>query len=112
MKKTILSVIGILAILLTFSCTTSNLKNEISIKVTSEKPIEFDLLQNGVTTKGIKTPYEFKFVENKGDFIFKPKKEKEVLKITVEDKNGSLTNESGIIVLIIENENWKTFGMN
>ncbi|MGJ8760581.1 MAG: hypothetical protein ACSHXA_08530 [Polaribacter sp.] len=112
MKKAILTVIGILAILLTFSFTNSNFNNEITIKVTSEEPIEFDLLQNGVTTKGIKTPYEFKFVENKGDFIFKSKREKEELKISVEDKNGSLTNESGIIVLIIENENWKTFGMN
>lgn len=127
MKKTILPVIGILAILLTFSCTNSNFKNERIIKVapekpnfknerivkvTSQKPIEFDMAQNGIITKGIKTPYEFKFVGNEGNFIFKSKKEKEVLKLSVEDNYGSLSANSGIIVLMIENDNMKTFGMN
>ncbi|WP_299137111.1 hypothetical protein [uncultured Tenacibaculum sp.] len=112
MKKAILSVIGILAILLTFSFTNSNFDNERTIKITSEKIIEFDMVQNGIITKGIKTPHEFKFVGNEGNFIFKSKKEKEELKISVENKNGSLSAEWGIIVLTIENDEMKTFGMN
>ena len=112
MKKAILSVIGILAILLTFSFTNSNFDNERIIKITSEKTIEFDMVQNGIITKGIKTPYEFKFVENEGNFIFKSKKEKEELNVSVEDKNGSLSANWGIIVLTIENDKMKTFGMN
>jgi hypothetical protein len=112
MKKAILSVIGILAILLTFSFTNLNFDNERTIKITSEKPIVFDMVQNGIITKGIKTPHEFKFTGNEGNFIFKSKKEKEELKISVENKNGSLSAEWGIIVLTIENDEMKTFGMN
>lgn len=112
MKKAILSVIGILAILLTFSFTNSNFENEIVIKITSDNQIEFDMVQNGKITKGIKTPHEFKFVGNEGDFIFKSNKENEELKVNVEDRNGSLSANWEIIVLTIENDNMKTFGMN
>ncbi|WP_299716711.1 hypothetical protein [uncultured Tenacibaculum sp.] len=112
MKKAVLTVIGALTILLTFSFTNSNFENERIIKITSEKPIEFDMVQNGIITKGIITPHEFKFIGNKGDFIFKSKNENEELKINVGNKHGSLSAEWKIVVLTIENDKIKTFGMN
>ncbi len=112
MKKAILSVIGIIAIAITFSFTNSNFDNQRTIKITSEKPIEFDMVQNGIITKGIKTPHEFKFVGNEGNFIFKSKKDSEELKLSVENKSGNLSAEWEIIVLTIENDEMKTFGMN
>ena len=111
MKKTLVSTIAIIAILLSFSFTSANNENEIIIKVTSEKSIKFDMVQNGKTIKGIKTPYEFKFNEKKGNFIFKSNNKKERLKIGVESKTGSLTANWNIIVLTIENDKMTTFGM-
>jgi len=112
MKKTILSVIGILAILLTFSFTNFNSDNEKTIKITSEKPMEFDMVQNGIITKGLKTPHEFKFAGDNGNFIFKSKNEKQELILNAESKYGSLNGNWEIVVLTIENDKMKTFGMN
>ena len=112
MKKVLLSTIGILAILVTLSFTYSNLDNERTIKITAEKSIEFDMVQNGIITKGIKTPHEFKFVGNQGNFIFKSKDGKEELNMSVENRSGSLTAKWRIVVLTIENDKMKTFGMN
>jgi hypothetical protein len=111
MKKTLLSVIAIIAILLTFSFTSANNENEITIKVTSEKSITFDMVQNGKVVKGIKTPYEFKFNEKNGNFIFKANDEKKLLKLDVVNKNGNLNAKWNIIVLTIENDKMSTFGM-
>jgi hypothetical protein len=113
MKKLILSVIGVLVIILAFSFTNSNFEKERVIKITSEKPIEFDMVQNGAIKKSIKTPYEFKFVENTGYFIFKSKKKNGQLKLSVEEKNGgSLGGNWEIVVLTIDNDKLQTFGMN
>ncbi|MFB9051585.1 hypothetical protein ACFFVB_00710 [Formosa undariae] len=112
MKKAILSVIGILAIFITFSFTNFNVENERVFKITSEHPIVFDMVQNGKTTKGLQTPYEFKFTGNAGDFIFKSNKAHEKLKVSVEDQKSRLTANWEIIVLTIESDTMKTFGMN
>lgn len=109
MKKTILYVIGILIILFTLSCT--NTDDEKTIKITSENSIEFDMVQNGKTTKGIKTPYEFKFNEEEGNFIFRTKSGKNNMKMSVKDKHGSLTANRNIIVLTIRGYEMTTFGM-
>ena len=112
MKKAILSAIGILVILVSFSFTNSNFDNERTIKITSDKMIEFDMVQNGIITKGMKTPHEFKFNGNQVNFIFKSKSDQTELKLNVENKNGNLSAEWGIIVLIIENDKMSTFGIN
>ena len=111
MKKTLLSAIAIIAILLSFSFTNANNENETIIKVTSEKSIKFDMLQNGKIIKGIKTPYEFKFNEKIGNFIFKANDGKKQLKLDVVNKNGSLNAKCNIVVLTIENDKMSTFGM-
>ena len=112
MKKLILSVVGILAILLAFSFTNSNFNKERTIKITSKNTIEFDMVQNGKTTKGIKTPYEFKFNEEKGNFIFRTKSGGESrMKLSVKDKHGSLTANWNIIVLTIRSDEMSTFGL-
>ena len=118
MKNALLSVIGILTILITFSCTDTNHKNESEnenekiIRVTSQNPIEFDMVQNGIITKGIKTPHEFRFVGNDGDFVFTSTNEKEELNVNVESKNGSVSANWRNIVLTIENDEMKTSGEN
>lgn len=112
MKKAIIAGIGIIVILLSFSFTELKTENERTIKITSERLIEFDMVQNGKTTKGIKTPYEFKFREKDGNFIFKSNEKEVKLKLSVEDKKGSLNAQWEIIVLIIDNKEMSTFGMN
>lgn len=113
MNKTILSVITTLSMLLIFSFTIVNAENEMIIKVTSDKTLEFDMSQNGKTTKGLKTPYEFKFNEEKGHLIFKSKVPENKLKVSVElaDKKTRLTAEWNFVVLMIENDKILTFGM-
>ena len=69
------------------------------------------MVQNGKITKGIKTPYEFKFNEKNGNFIFKATDGKNQLKIDVANKSGSLNAKWNIVVLIIENDKMSTFGM-
>ena len=110
MKKAALSVIATLAVFVTLSFTSSNFGNERTIRITSENPLQFDMVQNGIVTKELKTPYEFKFEEGQGDFIFKSRKGE--LNVSVEDKQGSLNGKWEIVVLTIENNEMKTFGMN
>lgn len=112
MKKATLSVIGILAVLVTLSFTSSNFDDERTVKITSEKPLQFDMVQNGVITKGLKTPYEFKFAGDEGYFIFKSRKGQEELTVSVKSKHGRLMGKWEIVVLTIENDEMRTFGMN
>ncbi|PQJ20615.1 hypothetical protein [Tenacibaculum sp. SG-28] len=112
MKKALLSVIGILTILIVFSFCSSNFSTQRIIKITSESQNEFDMVQNGVITKGIKTPYEFIFSERKGDFIFKSKNNDQELKINVNSKYGNLIVEWNTVVLNVENNDVKIYGMN
>ena len=111
MKKTLLSAIAIIALLLSLSFTNTSVQNETIIKVTSEKSIKFDIYQNGKIIKGIKTPYEFKFNEKNGYFIFKSNDGKNELKVSVVKQNGSLNASWNIVVLTIENDKMSTFGM-
>lgn len=111
MKKAILSLIGILAIILMFSFTDFNVDNERIVKITSEKPLEFDMFENGKIIKGLQTPYEFKFNEEKGNFIFRTNSENNDMKLSVKDAHGSLTANWNVIVLTIQGNEMSTFGM-
>ncbi len=112
MKKLVLPLASFLSIFLIFSCTNPNTINERTIKITSDTQVEFDMLQNGVTTSGIKTPFEFKFIDEVGDFIFKSENKQNQLKLNLEDNEGSLSANGEIIVLVIKNDEMKTFVMN
>ncbi|MCF6347547.1 MAG: hypothetical protein L3J20_04505 [Flavobacteriaceae bacterium] len=112
MKKVILSIMVILAILVTLSFTILDSNNGIMVKITVENPTEFNMVQNGIITKGLITPFEFEFKGNRGNFIFKSNNDKKELKIDVKTKKSGLTAEWGIIVLTIDNDKMTTFGMN
>ena len=109
MKRTILSIIGIICTILFLSAGAK--KNEVTITVTSEKEITFNMSQNGKTIKNLKTPYIFKFSELSGHFIFKSNDENCHLKITVDKETHSLTADWNIIALIIEKKQMSCFGL-
>jgi hypothetical protein len=112
MKKSILSVIGILILLIFYSFINSNTENETTIKITSEKSIKFDMFQNGEIISGLKTPYEFKFNKKEGNFIFKSCDKKTGLKMCAMRNKSSVSAEWNIIVLTVEEDRMGTFGMN
>jgi len=112
MKKTILSVLLILTILATLSFSILDTNNGVTVKITAENPTEFNMVQNGIITNGLITPFELEFKGNRGNFIFKSNNDKEELKIDVKTNKSSLTAEWKIIVLTIDNDKMTTFGMN
>lgn len=111
MKKTILSIIGILCVILLSSSSSTKNETETVITVTSEKEITFNMSQNGKTSKNLKTPYVIKFSELSGHFIFKSNDENCHLKITANKDTHSLTSDGNIIALVIEDKQWSCFGM-
>ena len=110
MKKATLFLLTIAAILLSISFTSTT-TTERTITLSAEQPLEFDMVQNGIITNGLKTPYKFKFNEDQGKFIFRSKKDEKKLKLNVEKDGGGVSAEYEIIVLIIDNDKQSTFGM-
>lgn len=111
MKKSLILIVS-LAILVTLAFTRPSLNNSRTITINSAKSIEFDMVQNGDVFNKLKTPYTFKFDESKGNFIFKSRNEGVKLKLEVKNKYGSLSSNWETIVLVIDNQESSTFGIN
>ncbi len=119
MKKIVVLIFSTLIISLSFWSCKSNinsdkpfLNKEKTIKISSKKPVEFSMILNGKLTENLKTPYEFKFSEDLGYFVFKPKDMNDFLEVDVTDSYGSVNSYyDGVSVLNIENGTMSVFGM-
>jgi len=85
--------------------------NDVKITIQSDKPIEFDLLMDSKTTRGLTTPYELVVTETDSKMIFKSRHENSVLKIKVQRKKTVLTSDWPITVLLIEKDKLSSFGI-
>jgi len=113
MKKSNLIILGTLILFVTLAFAKYDIKNtERTIHISSESEVQFDMTQNGIVSKDLKTPYTFKFDESKGNFIFKSRNEGVKLKLEVKNKYGSLSSNWETIVLVIDNQESSTFGIN
>ena len=89
-----------------------NMNDEVTIFVTSEKKMKFDMFADSKVVKGLTTPYEITFSRTDSHFIFKSLKPKSTLKIEVKvNDKTTLTADWPITVVIITNNVFKTFGM-
>jgi hypothetical protein len=110
MKKAILFISGVVLASLFFSFSLVD-DNEKIIKITADEIAEFDMVQNGIVTEGVKTPYEFKFKGKDGKFIFRSKIDDKKLNMSVEGKMTKVTANWEVIVLLVEDGELLTFGM-
>ncbi|NJN41648.1 MAG: hypothetical protein HC811_04830 [Flammeovirgaceae bacterium] len=88
-----------------------NNKDEVVISITAESETIFDMSQNSKTTRGLRTPHEFKMNANDGKLIFKSQNGKSRLNIKVVSDEATLEADWPVTVVIIDGGKWSTFGM-
>lgn len=93
-----------------FKATDDN-KAEIRVTVTAEQVTSFDMLRNNETVKGLKTPYKFTLKSADEKFIFKSKKAKSDLKVIVNNKESVMTGTWPVVVLLVDDQQLTTFGI-
>ena len=114
MKKPIFILTVILTSTLLSFIPKNEVAEEITITVTSEKPVKFDMFQgyDGSFNRknGLVTPYELK-ISGDAKFIFKSLEKGTSIKVKAERSGMILTADWSITVLLIEGRQMSTFGM-
>ena len=112
MKKVISISLFLISCIAFFSFKTSDdRKAEIKVTVTAEHTTSFDMFRNNETIKGLKTPYEFTLKAADEKLIFKSKKAKSDLKVIVNNKESVMTGTWPVVVLLVEDQQLTTFGI-
>jgi hypothetical protein len=111
MKKTVLITVIILTSALVFSFTEKHNIDEVIITITSDKPAKFDMRQDSVVVKGLTTPHEIKLRSTNSRFIFKSTTPKANVTIEAKKKGAKITASWPITVLLINENELSTFGI-
>ena len=110
MKATLFSLVTILCSGLMLSFKPINNANEVTVTVTYDRPIEFDMVKDGKVKKSIQTPYEFT-ITGESRMLFKEKEKGTVLKIKVERKNSLITCDWPVTVVLVDGDKITSFGL-
>ena len=111
MRKVIFTALLLVSCIALFSFKPTHNKAEIKVTVTAENVTSFDMFRNNETIKGLKTPYEFTLQSADEKFIFKSKKAKSDLKVIVNNKESVMTGTWPVVVLLVDDQQLTTFGI-